>query len=116
MTKETFKLNYGFTSIWVKNFVINYELEVGGETCDVFVHIKVKDNKVSITSFESCDYELSNELKKEIKKDLIENIKECNLNLPSTIYYDCSNDNLISKEGYLKQFEGGDWYPHHIKM
>lgn len=110
----TFKLNRDFTGIQVTNFVFDYEGVVDGERFDIQVYVQVKEQIVSITNIDCIDYELTKEEKEFIENDFLDYIKKDELNLPESIYYDCSRDNLISKEGYLQDFVGGDWYPHHI--
>ena len=115
MTKQL-KLNRDFTGLVISKFVFDYEGIIDGDKFDVQVYVEIKNRKVNITKIDCIDCELTQLDKDFIQNDLLDNIKQGNLNLPETIYYDCSDTNLVSDKGYLTDFVGGDWYPHEIKI
>lgn len=113
MTKN-FSIDKSFTGIKVKNFTFYYDVTIDNEVCSVQVHVEVVDKKVNIKRIYSDDYKVTNEDKEMITKDFFENIENTEINFPEYIFFDCSNKNLINEKGYLKDFNGGDWYPHEI--
>jgi hypothetical protein len=114
MSKK-FTLDFGFTGMKVKDFVFYYDLEINRELCSVQVYVEIVNKDIRIKGIECVDYRLSNEDMETIIKDFNEKVDNDEINFPETVFFDCSNKNLVDERNCLKDFTGGDWYPHELK-
>lgn len=105
-----FKFDKDVCALNIKEYTFFYDYKKE-DYIMVCVKLNTKTNKLSFFFENEHTYELTQQEKEHIIKDLTKRIKSHKVSLISTIFFENTKDNLLNGD-ICKDFEGKEWYEH----